>query len=140
MKKALIFFIIISLVFISCKSEKSDEDSKNISTYTPQINYTNSSYDNSNYNNLSPTYHEDESFKYEYRTGTTGNYLYNYDVEGSDESGNNVSGNIDIQGKYGSGTIEDEFGVEKDVDVEWTGYGTLEATDFDGNTYELNPY
>jgi hypothetical protein len=42
-----------------------------------------------------------------------------------------------MQGKYGSGTITDDDGEEKDVDVEWTGYGTMEATDDDGNSYDL---
>ena len=134
MKTILNLLIIVSFFFISCESKKSDEGLKNVSTTIPQTNYNNSTYDNSN-----STYHKDEKYKYEHRTGTTGNYEYNYDVDGSDENGNNVTGNIDIQGKYGSGTIEDENGNEKDVDVEWTGYGTMEATDGDGNTYELTP-
>ena len=42
-----------------------------------------------------------------------------------------------MQGKYGNGTIEDENGNEKSVDLEWTGKWQLEATDNDGNTYTL---
>jgi len=84
------------------------------------------------------TYHREGDYKYEYRTGESGNYRYNYDVEGSDENGNGITGNVDMRGKYGSGTIEDEDGDEKEVDVEWVGYGEMEATDEDGNTYELN--
>jgi hypothetical protein len=48
-----------------------------------------------------------------------------------------VSGTIDINGKYGSGIIEDEDGNEKRIDVEWVGKGELEGTDEDGNSYEL---
>jgi hypothetical protein len=108
----------------------------------PQSSYNNSSYDNTGYNSSGSTNlnnNSNNNYKYEYRNGTSGNYEYNYDVEGSDENGNSVTGNINIQGKYGSGTIEDENGNERDVDVEWTGNGTLEATDDEGNTYELNP-
>lgn len=82
-------------------------------------------------------YHTDPNYKYEYRTGSSSNYEYNYDVRGSDENGNSVSGNIDIDGKYGTGTIEDENGNEKELDVEWIDYGKLEGTDEDGNTYDL---
>ena len=105
----------------------------------PQSSYDNSSYDISGNNNSGSTNLRNSNYKYEYRNGTSGNYEYNYDVEGSDENGNSVTGNINIQGKYGSGTIEDENGNELDVEVEWTGNGTLEATDDEGNTYELNP-
>jgi hypothetical protein len=82
-------------------------------------------------------YNINPAYKYEHRTGTTGNYQYNYDVDGLDNNGNSVSGNVDINGKYGNGTIEDEDGNEKNVDVEWLGAGQLQATDEDGNTYEL---
>jgi len=105
----------------------------------PQSSYDNSGYNSSGSTNLNNNNNSNNNYKYEYRNGTSGNYEYNYDVEGSDENGNSVTGNINIQGKYGSGTIEDENGNERDVDVEWTGNGTLEATDYEGNTYELNP-
>jgi hypothetical protein len=86
-------------------------------------------YDSSN--------HTNSRYKYEHRTGTTGNYTYNYDVSGTDENGNSVSGNIDMKGKYGSGTITEEDGNEIEVEVEWVGSGQLTATDDDGNTYDL---
>lgn len=78
------------------------------------------------------TEHVDNDYKYEHRTGTSGNYEYNYDV-----SGDGVEGNVDMQGKYGSGTITDENGDEKDVEAEWVDYGRMEVTDDDGNTYEM---
>lgn len=82
-------------------------------------------------------YHTEPQYKYEYRTGSTGNYEYNYDVTGTDQDGNEISGNIDISGKYGTGAIEDADGNKKEIDVEWVDYGVLEATDEDGNTYEM---
>lgn len=42
-----------------------------------------------------------------------------------------------MQGKYGSVTITDANGYERDIEVEWVGYGEMEATDEDGNTYTM---
>ena len=77
------------------------------------------------------------SYQYDDRTGAVGDYTYNYDISGQDSFGDEVVGNIDISGKYGNGTITDSEGDEKNVDVEWTDYGVLEATDDYGNTYEM---
>ncbi|MCR9062617.1 MAG: hypothetical protein NXI00_01560 [Cytophagales bacterium] len=82
-------------------------------------------------------YHTNSNFKYEYRTGESGNYNYNYDVDGYDGEGGYVHGNIDMQGKYGDGYIYDDEGNEKHLDLEWSGYGTLEGYDEDGEYYEL---
>jgi len=71
------------------------------------------------------TYRQNSKFKYEHRTGTTGSYTYNYDVSGTDEDGNSVSGNIDMQGKYSNGTITDDDGNEIEVNAEWVGSGQL---------------
>lgn len=76
-------------------------------------------------------------YKYEYRTGPSRHHNYNYNVSGTDADGNSVSGNVDMHGKYGSGMVIDADGGEKSVEVEWTGYGELEATDEDGNVYEM---
>lgn len=83
------------------------------------------------------TIHTDTNYKYEYRTGTSGDYGYNYDVSGYDDSGNEVTGNVSMEDKYGTGYITNSDGDEIDVEVEWTGYGELKATDSDGNEYEL---
>ncbi|HAE78214.1 hypothetical protein JC794_10095 [Morganella morganii] len=64
-------------------------------------------------------------------------YGYNYDVSGTNDNGNSVEGNIDIQGKYGSGVITNTEGEEVDVDVEWDDYGVLVAEDEAGNSYDL---
>jgi len=82
-------------------------------------------------------YHTDTKYKYEHRTGTTGNYEYNYDVSGYDSDANEVTGNISIQNNNGTGTLIDKEGNEIDVDVEWIDYGKLKATDDDGNEFEL---
>ena len=82
-------------------------------------------------------YHTDSNYKYEHRTGTTGNYDYNYDVSGYDSDANEVSGNISIQNNNGTGTIIDKDGNEIDVDVEWIDNGKLKGTDVDGNEFEL---
>lgn len=92
---------------------------------------------NSKEGNSDESYHRDTNYKYEHRTGTSNNYSYNYDVNGFDEDGNSVSGNIDMNGKYGSRTITDEDGNDIEVEVEWVGSGQLEATNGDGKTYEL---
>ena len=81
--------------------------------------------------------HTDTNYKYEYRTGTSGDYGYNYDVSGYDDSGNPVTGNVSMVDKYGTGYITNSDGDEIDVEVEWTGYGELKATDSDGNECEL---
>ncbi|KAA3437603.1 hypothetical protein [Rufibacter hautae] len=62
---------------------------------------------------------------------------YEYNVSGVDEDGDDVDGEVEVTKEGGSGTITDEYGNEKEVDVEWTGKGELEATDEDGETYEL---
>jgi hypothetical protein len=115
--------ILFITLFLSCSKKKEQKVSSVDKSYN-----SNNSYNNNNY-------HENNNYKYEYRTGSNGNY--NYDVVGTDNNGNNVSGNIDISGKYGSGTIEDENGNNKDIDVEWSGNGILDGTDNDGNTYDL---
>ncbi|WP_442787273.1 hypothetical protein [Flavobacterium suncheonense] len=84
-----------------------------------------------------PTYHVDEEHKYEYRTGTSGDYDYNYDVVGHNDNGDEVSGNVTMNGKHGNGTITTPDGDEVEVDAEWIDYGKLKATDDDGNEYEL---
>lgn len=83
------------------------------------------------------TYHEDTTKEYEYRTGTSGNYTYNYNAYGFDNEGNEVSGNIAVNGKYGNGILTKTDGNEIEIDVEWIGYGKLLATDEEGNKYEL---
>lgn len=83
-----------------------------------------------------PSYQSNSGYKYNSRTGYSGNYGYNYDVSGSGDNGYTY-GNIDTSGKYGEGYIYDEEGNEIYVETEWVDNGVMEATDEYGNTYEL---
>lgn len=84
-----------------------------------------------------PTLHTDTTHQYEFRTGTSGNYKYNYDVIGKDPHGNSVKGNVSMQGKYGAGMLLDYHGNEIPITLEWTGNGVLRAEDNDGNIWDL---
>lgn len=132
MKHINLLITIFLLLIVSCSGNKT-QNSYEQDAYSPK----NSDYNNINSGSNLNNYHKNPEYKYEYRTGSSGNYEYNYDVSGSDENGGSVNGNIDIRGKYGSGTIQNEDGDDIDIDVEWTDYGVLEGSDDDGNTYDL---
>lgn len=139
-----IFYLLTFLIVSSC-SEKNEQNSNMHSSGTDSNVYNNSisdesddrQYDHGYMNSSDENYHTDPDYKYEYRTGSSGNYEYNYDVSGTDYDGNGVYGNIDMQGKYGSGYVENDNGEEIYLDVEWVDYGVLEGIDEDGNSYEL---
>lgn len=124
-------FILLFAVF-GCKKEqpqlqpqsfyKETITSEDIKTITPEE---------------AKTFHKDIDYRYEYRTGTSGNYEYTYDVNGSDEEGNSVSGTINIEDKYGAGTLTNSNNEEIDIQAEWISNGKLKATDENGNEYEL---
>jgi antitoxin component YwqK of YwqJK toxin-antitoxin module len=61
---------------------------------------------------------------------------YSYSVSGYGND-NSVYGDISVNKNGGSGTIYDENDNEISIDLEWTGKGTLEGYDEDGNYYEL---
>lgn len=83
------------------------------------------------------TVHIDTSYEYEKRTGTSGHYEYTYEVVGTDENGNEVTGQVDVEGKSGTGVITKSNDEEIPVEVEWSGHGILRAVDVEGNEYEL---
>lgn len=83
------------------------------------------------------TFHEDTINEYEYRTGTSGDYKYNYDVFGVDNDGNEVLGNITVDGKYGNGIIINKNGKKINVDIEWVDHGKLKGIDSDSIEYQL---
>lgn len=85
----------------------------------------------------SETRHTDSQYKYEFRSGESGEYKYHYDVTGTDADGNTINGAVDVSGKYGNGVIEDTDGNEVEVSVEWVGQGELRAEDSDGNVWDL---
>lgn len=131
MRKIALLVLLLSLLgFTSCKEKQVDVPAAEPQRFVSN----NAAYDEPEDN---PTYHVDEEHKYEYRTGSSGDYEYNYDVVGNDENGDEVSGNISIQGKYGNGTITNSKGDEVEIEAEWIDYGKLKATDDDGNEYEL---
>ena len=82
-------------------------------------------------------HHEDTTYQYEYRTGESGDYQYNYHVIATDVDGNELEGNINVEGKYGKGTITDLDGNEIEITTEWIGYGKLLGKNDDGNEYEI---
>lgn len=83
------------------------------------------------------TVHTDTSYEYEKRTGTSGHYEYTYEVIGTDENGNEVTGEVEVEGKSGTGFITNSNDEEIPVEVEWSGHGMLKAVDEVGNEYEL---
>ena len=152
MKKLLLIGIIILFTITGCnnnkntelekqKEEKLEKQKNNEEQIKSQFykddnnNKNTNDYESDFDDNI--RYGEDYGFKYNYRTGTSNPYSYNYDIIGYDEYGNYVYGNIDIQGKYGDGYIHNENDEEISVEVEWIDDGVLSGTDDDGNTYEL---
>ena len=121
-----VFSIVVLLSLISCK--QNEEPQRQSFVPTEVTNLTEEEV---------KTIHIDTSYKYEYRTGTSGDYGYNYDVSGYDIDGNDVAGNVSMEDKYGTGIITKSDGEEIEVEVEWIGYGELKATDSEGNEYEL---
>ena len=83
------------------------------------------------------TYHVNDTYQYQYRTGHSGQYEYNYDVKGIDIDGDSVFGNINIQGKYGAGILLNDTIPDIEINTEWVAYGKLNATDLQGNKYQL---
>jgi len=83
------------------------------------------------------TLHTDTTYQYEFRTGESGHYKYNYDVVGTDSSDNPIRGNVSMQGKYGAGVLLDKSGNEIEVTLEWVDYGELKAEDEEGNVWDL---
>ncbi len=127
--KYLLFFFTICF-FLGCKSGSRDSSQDSV-RHLMEEQRPNTDVNSEN------NHHVDPNYKYEFRTGESDDYSYNYDINGYDSEGNFCEGNIDISGKYGSGYITDESGNEKYVDVEWVDWGVMEGIDEDGNTYEF---
>lgn len=115
------YLYLLAFVAISCKNKEN---------HLPGILVSDSVYEQE-------IIHTDTCYKYQQRTGLSGNYEYTYNVIGIDNEGNEVTGSIAVNGESGLGTITDTNGNELNVEVNWIGYGILEAVDEDGNTYEL---
>jgi hypothetical protein len=115
--------IVILLVVIACKKSEI-QPAYNPSQETEQIE-------------KEKTVHVDTAYEYEKRTGTSGHYEYTYEVVGTDEHGNEVTGQVEVEGKSGNGVITNSNNEEIPVEVEWSGHGMLKAVDEEGNEYEL---
>lgn len=113
--------IVLSLLGLSCKKKEQKP-----SNFLPQ-----------NTENLTQeekqTLHTDTTYKYEYRTGISGNY----DVSGFDIKGKEVSGSVYMEDKQGAGTLTISGGEEIEIAVEWIGHGKLLAKDKQGKEYKL---
>lgn len=125
MKKSFLYLVVFFL--IACKNNreevKQQEETQHFVPLSEEV--------------TKETYHTDTTYKYENRVGVSGDYQYTYDVSGTNENGDAVTGTITVRDKYGEGTVTDEAGNEIDVEVEWIGKGILKATDDEGNEYEL---
>jgi hypothetical protein len=83
------------------------------------------------------TFHFDKTCQYEYRTGDSQHYEYNYDVKGTDVRGDSVFGNINVEGKYGAGILINDSLGDIEINTEWIAYGKLKAIDKKRNEYHL---
>jgi hypothetical protein len=128
--RVILIAIVVSIIIGTCK--KQDEKETSIETNNDSITFEKgvSEIDSS-------TFHKDTAYEYEYRIGKSSDYQYNYDVSGEDENGNEITGNVTVDGKYGNGILTNFDGEELEVEVEWIDYGVLKATDINGNEYEL---
>lgn len=64
---------------------------------------------------------------------------HNYDVSGTDENGNYVSGTVCAYNgdRNVSGEVIDSNGDRTDIAGQWNGYGSIEATTNDGLCMDL---
>jgi hypothetical protein len=83
------------------------------------------------------TYHVDKTYQYEYRTGYSGHYEYNYDVKGINNKGDSVFGNINVEGKYGAGILMNDSIGDIEINTKWISFGKLQAFDKKRNEYYL---
>jgi hypothetical protein len=133
--------LIVLYIFISCKETNQappvqNEENK-VGTFYKEVPAITPDDRKEIDNEERRTYHVDEEYKYEYRTGRPDHYEYNYDIIGLDSLNNEVTGNVNTCGKFGAGIIRDKKGNEKDIEVEWYDYGKMKGKDTDGMQYEL---
>lgn len=125
-----IFYAFSSLLLISsCQSDKSDVIVYDVRPIPKKTD----DFEPAKNPQSSKTYHNDSTYKYEYRTGVSGNYQYHYDVIGQNSKGEKVSGEVDMEGKYGEGVINKTTKIK----AEWIDKGVIKAEDRKGNLYEL---
>ncbi len=118
---------LVLLLLVGCKNNNKNSLQWNQEHFVPQTK-----------EEVRETYHTDTACKYEYRTGKSGDYQYNYDVSGIDNNGKEVTGNITVEHKYGKGILTNKAGDKIEVEVEWISLGKLKAIDRKGNEYRLH--
>jgi len=125
-------FLILFLGIVSCKRELPPPEIKSFykEVITPDDRKVITPQE-------AKTYHVDTEYQYEYRTGNSGHYEYNYDVKGVNTKGDSVYGNINVEGKYGAGILMFDTVNDIEINTEWIDYGKLKATDKNGNEYYL---
>jgi predicted membrane-bound dolichyl-phosphate-mannose-protein mannosyltransferase len=125
MKKS--YFYLVVFFLIACKNKRKEvqqqEKNQHFVPFSEQV--------------AEETYPTDTAYNYENRVGVPGDYQYTYDVSGTNENGEEVTGTTTVRDNDGEGTVTDSEGNEMDVEAEWIGYGKLKAADDDGNEYEL---
>jgi hypothetical protein len=129
-----ILVLCTSIGFLSCKKETVTQEQ-------PQIFYKKQVITPDDIETITPeeakTFHKDTKYQYEYRTGISGDYEYNYDVTGLDQNGNAVFGNINTSGKKGAGILTNKNGQQIFIYTEWVEYGKLKAVDEQNFVYQL---
>lgn len=124
--------LLLTLGIISCKKETS---SPKINTFYKEVITADDR------KIITPeeakTYHVNKTYQYEYRTGNSGHYEYNYDVKGINTKGDSVFGNINIEGKFGAGILINDTIPDIEIKAEWINYGKLKAFDKERNEYQL---
>jgi hypothetical protein len=129
-----ILVLCASIVLLSCKKEK-------VVLVQPQTFYREQVIKPDDIETITHeeavTFHKDTKYQYEYRTGISGKYEYNYDVTGLDQNGNTVFGNINTSGKKGAGILTNTNGQQIIIFTEWISYGKLKAVDEQNFVYQL---
>lgn len=123
------FYAFFLLLFLSgCKNDNPDIIVYDVKPFVKKIDD-----DHKKNPETSKKYHTDTTYEYDYRTGESGKYKYHYNVVGKNSKGENITGEVDMEGKYGVGILDDQTNIE----AEWVDKGEIEAKDSKGNIYEL---
>lgn len=128
-------YLILIIIFVTLSCKKAEAPPPQINTFYKQV------ITPDDRKSITPeeakTYHIDKTHQYEYRTGNSGHYEYNYDVKGVNIKGDSVFGNINVEGKCGAGILMCDSLSDTEINTEWISYGKLKATDKKGNEYQL---
>nr|WP_294932374.1 hypothetical protein [uncultured Flavobacterium sp.] len=128
-------YLILAITFVTLSCKKAEAPTPEINAFYKEV------ITSDDRKSITPeeakTYHIDKTHQYEYRTGNSGHYEYNYDVKGVNIKGDSVFGNINVEGKCGAGILMCDSLSDTEINTEWISYGKLKATDKKGNEYQL---